>query len=1384
MINSKFFRSCLCALVVGLLFLTCTPWGLAASAMDLSKWNTSGWEQTEENGETVLTARRNSDTQGMDYYGTLAGVNSVEADMRYNKSNWVEAHSGFVFYTANGTEYYVDYRGDANGVRIRRNGVYMTWSNLFYQPGADEWMHWQVMWSDTTLYLKVAGEIVLKYNFSNMGDVFDDNVTFKFWEWGQPMSLKNIQMSTVTPEAWGYLDLEFKDDYSVSAFRTENAAAVYADGQMQVTVTGGGARITSPVIDVPVGDRYSAFLPVRNTLCVRLKNDTAADSLKVYFTSDRNPVFTEDTCKTFPIEPYSGYTTYFFNLSDVIYMGAAGESYKYINQVIGDSEGYLTGFRFELPENVTEGSVSIDAITFEREDPVYDYAGEITSCVADQTEKVITVTGRVDPAYAGKTVTVYESAVNNYNEGMTYPIHTEHDTLIVDIEKLATATAAADGSFQATIPLYNGDVSRLSSLFLVWVDGVKVSGHFAVENYLDFYEDASKTDIPTGVSVKITDAPFNAKGDAFTDDTKAIQAAIDYVATMGGGVVILPGDTSTQYGRRYVATNINLKSNIELRIEEGAMIWQSQREEDYDYSSNYFTQKPIYGHDNDREGVVWAHSINDNLPLIYIGGEYDRETDTWGAAIENVRITGGGTIRMVDTGGEQPDPHNYAWNSNICVGCANRIHIAPIFLWNADGVDVTDITIQRTNSWHLSSNSCQNVYLANNTLEQAACINSDSFGMCNTKNATILRNFVYGNDDGVTLSVAHEDKRAHVFYHIDYNRDNTTENIRIISNQIWNGLGVAFIPWGSGGEDLSRYTTKNILIYDNVLGGESCAIGSWPDNPMYGWSSYYSYNLDNGERDDWSPIQDVFIINNRLRKPYNLRQVQVTNLVIENTYYNEDPIGYYKSRAAINFLHGSFDRVIRSTMDANGFKDESDWLVGLANWSVTLGENGKAGTAIVRQDLKYSGYIQGEGQLYQGLFLRTGEYEFKIKTKLVSGQASIFVADTNGRVLASREVTASNDFTELTLSFDITENNVYRLGISHTGNAEDVVYLDDADVKRQGSAVLEDDYTLAEDPTYSFTDVNELKDFALHTNASGKLNISDGKLVPVGTGEFKAVLKGTNRKYSLISVDIYPGDSGVIDAGIYIGATEVGNGRDNIDAVGILIESNFEGWKDAGNRVDIVFGQFPSWTELDRVIVETGNGNNLFTDGQKEPLRLTVEIQEKLLIVTLSVIGNPERYVQTYFEYTGEKDLTAGMVGLRSNYSDSSFDNLSVVYTKTAPDPQPADMRVLQAAISGAEAIDLSKYTTDSGNVLKAALSSAKALTDANTQTEVDGAAQALSDAISALTLKPADPFTQDPQQPQTPDAGAPGWAIVALALVGAAVAAATVIALLRRKKT
>ncbi len=68
---------------------------------------------------------------------------------------------------------------------------------------------------------------------------------------------------------------------------------------------------------------------------------------------------------------------------------------------------------------------------------------------------------------------------------------------------------------------------------------------------------------------------FGAVGDGITNDTTAIQAAIDACAAAGGGRVLFPG------GKVYRSGALRLCSNLELHLEMGAVLKGSDDLEDY-----------------------------------------------------------------------------------------------------------------------------------------------------------------------------------------------------------------------------------------------------------------------------------------------------------------------------------------------------------------------------------------------------------------------------------------------------------------------------------------------------------------------------------------------------------------------------------------------------------------------------------------------------------------------------------------------------------------------------------------------------------------------------------------------------------------------------------
>src|SRR5207244_13642918 len=74
---------------------------------------------------------------------------------------------------------------------------------------------------------------------------------------------------------------------------------------------------------------------------------------------------------------------------------------------------------------------------------------------------------------------------------------------------------------------------------------------------------------PASAATKVCNArTYGAKADGATKDTKAIQAAIDDCASIGGGTVKLSGGT-------FLSGPIVLKSNITVDIDKGGTLFGS-----------------------------------------------------------------------------------------------------------------------------------------------------------------------------------------------------------------------------------------------------------------------------------------------------------------------------------------------------------------------------------------------------------------------------------------------------------------------------------------------------------------------------------------------------------------------------------------------------------------------------------------------------------------------------------------------------------------------------------------------------------------------------------------------------------------------------------------
>lgn len=197
-----------------------------------------------------------------------------------------------------------------------------------------------------------------------------------------------------------------------------------------------------------------------------------------------------------------------------------------------------------------------------------------------------------------------------------------------------------------------------------------------------FYNSSFATIPETQFSV----ADWGAAGDGETLDTKAIQAAIDSAAKHGGGIVTFPKGT-------YLSGALFVKSNVELRIDEGVTIKAIQDDSQYP--------------------DVWTRISGIEM--------------YWPAALinvykqKNVRVTGKGVIDgngkywwdkfwgdPPRSGGMYTDYVDRGLRWAVDFDCKR---VRAVVAYGSDDVMFKDFTVKRSGFWTVTMTYCNRVYV-------------------------------------------------------------------------------------------------------------------------------------------------------------------------------------------------------------------------------------------------------------------------------------------------------------------------------------------------------------------------------------------------------------------------------------------------------------------------------------------------------------------------------------------------------------------------------------------------------------------------------------------------------------------------------------------------
>jgi polygalacturonase len=251
---------------------------------------------------------------------------------------------------------------------------------------------------------------------------------------------------------------------------------------------------------------------------------------------------------------------------------------------------------------------------------------------------------------------------------------------------------------------------------------------------------------------------FGIKSNGTTLNTTSIQKAIDYINVNGGGRLVF-------YVGRYLTGTIHLKSNVTIRLEEGAILVGSVNPFDYEHISNWSAL--IFAHDQKNIGITGKGVIdgqgftvaNNLVDLIHKGVvkdplKYDRPWE--GIRPQNIYFKGCRNIKI--QGITLKDPASWNQQYDQCKNLViEGITVDSKSYWNNDGVDIVDCdSVIVADSYFdaaddgicLKSHSpdfiCQNVYIHNNKIRTSA--NGIKFGTASLggfRNIKIIQNLVF-----------------------------------------------------------------------------------------------------------------------------------------------------------------------------------------------------------------------------------------------------------------------------------------------------------------------------------------------------------------------------------------------------------------------------------------------------------------------------------------------------------------------------------------------------------------------------------------------------------------------------------------------------------------
>lgn len=278
---------------------------------------------------------------------------------------------------------------------------------------------------------------------------------------------------------------------------------------------------------------------------------------------------------------------------------------------------------------------------------------------------------------------------------------------------------------------------------------------------------------------------FGAQGLGLTIESPFIQQAINACYQAGGGQVYFPAGT-------YLSGSLELKSNVILYLDAGAILKGSPNLEDYietSYVSESRSTSLIYAHGVKNTGIMGRGTIDGNDDAffdwnnVHPGCCFDPAYTRQGKSYSNRFPDGPAAVKGVNPDTDRPG--------------------ALVTFIKCKNINVSGIHVEGSPNWCLHFACCDGVYIDRIDVRNSLLVpNADCIDASKCKNVFISNSYLEAGDDGIAIGTCADG-------YCEQDAENiVVSNCTIISRSAGIRLG-----WST--DDIKNCVFQNLIIHSN-----------------------------------------------------------------------------------------------------------------------------------------------------------------------------------------------------------------------------------------------------------------------------------------------------------------------------------------------------------------------------------------------------------------------------------------------------------------------------------------------------------------------------------------------------------------------------------------